>query len=108
MQNFIYTETDSLAQSLKEMITTKIHDKIKASVSIDIIGDTVVVSITAIQDIVYTYSYRLGGEDKDIPNEYLAAYISKKALKRYKRYIKNLFFKNAERLDYLDTKLYNR
>ena len=91
-----------------EMVQASLQSHIKARVSTDLIGDTLVVSITAIQDIVYTYSYHFDAFVLELPPETLVCHIVKKALKRYKRYIKNLFFKNEKRLDYLDTTLYNR
>ena len=93
---------------LKEMVKQGVQSSLKAQVSVDIIGDTLVVSTTAIQDIVYTYSFHLDAFVLELPPETLACHIVKKALKRYKRYIKNLFFKNEKRLDYLDTTLYIR
>lgn len=92
---------------LIDLVRNKVLAKVKAQVSVDIIGDTLVVSSTAIQDIVYTYSYYI---DNNLyyNNEELADIITRKYYKRYKRYIKNLFFKEKKRLDILDTNLYNR
>lgn len=92
---------------LIDLVRNKVLVKVKAQVSVDIIGDTLVVSSTAIQDIVYTYSYYI---DNNLyyNNEELADLITRKYYKRYKRYIKNLFFKEKKRLDILDTNLYNR
>lgn len=91
-----------------EMVQSSLQSQLKARITTDVIGDTLVVSFTAIQDIVYTYSFHLDAFVLELPPETLASHIVKKALKRYKRYIKNLFFKNEKKLDYLDTTLYNR
>lgn len=97
---------------IQEQVQYLLKAKLKGYISVDIIGDAIVVSFTAPQDIVYTYTHYLdntydfidGLENREI----LAHFIAKKAFKRYKRYIKNLFFKEQKRLDILDTKLYNR
>lgn len=91
-----------------ELVQAGLQSQLKARITTDVIGDTLVVSFTAIQDIVYTYSFHFDTFALELPPETLAGHIVKKALKRYKRYIKNLFFKNEKRLDYFDTTLYNR
>ena len=95
-----------ITNKVKELVS----EKIKGYVSSDLIGDALVVSITGVQDIVYTYTtyvnidcnYSL--ETRDI----LSQRIAKKACKRYKSYIKNLFFKEKKSIDILDTTLYTR
>lgn len=94
--------------NLIDLVQSGLQSQLKARISVDLIGDTLVVSFTAIQDIVYTYSFHFDAFVLELPLETLSAYIVKKALKRYKRYIKNLFFKSQKRLDYFDTSIYNR
>lgn len=94
--------------NLIDLVQSGLQSQLKARISVDLIGDTLVVSFTAIQDIVYTYSFHLDAFVLELPPGTLAGHIVKKALKRYKRYIKNLFFKSQKRLDVLDTSLYNR
>ena len=94
--------------NLIDLVQTGLQSQLKARITVDLIGDTLVVSFTATQDIVYTYSFHFDTFALELPPETLSAYIVKKALKRYKRYIKNLFFKNEKKLEYLDTTLYNR
>ena len=94
-------------KELIDLVRNKVKSKVKAVISVDIIGDCLVVSSTATQDIVYTYTHYI---DNNLyyNNEELADLITRKYCKRYKRYIKNLFFKEKKRLDILDTNLYNR
>lgn len=93
---------------LIDLVRNKVLAKVKAQVSVDLIGDALVVSSTATQDIVYTYTYYIYNNQYYYNNEELANLIARKYYKRYKRYIKNLFFKEKKRLDILDRNLYNR
>lgn len=96
---------------ITERIRTLLSEKLKARISVQQIGDAIVVSITAVQDIVYTYTFHLATDCYDwnpSNQDELAWKIAKKCYKRYKRYIKNLFYKEQKTLDILDTKLYNR
>lgn len=94
-------------KELIDLVRNKVKGKVKAAISVDTIGDCLVVSSTATQDIVYTYTHYIDN-NLYFNNEELADLIARKYLKRYKRYIKNLFFKEKKRLDILDTSLYNR
>lgn len=101
----------SMDKQMLDYIKRSITERVKAKVSVSQIGDALVVSITAIQDIVYTYTYHFDNYRDFITEpmvEYYTNRIIHKCLKRYKRYIKNLFFKEQKRLDILDTSLYTR
>ena len=94
-----------------ERVRNLLSEKLKARINVSQIGDAVVVSITATQDIVYTYTFHIATDCYEwypVNQDELALKIAKRCYKRYKRYIKNLFYKEQKTLEILDTKLYNR
>lgn len=103
---------DTDKEFVQKQVQSILKAKLKGRISVDIIGDAVVVSFTAPQDIVYTYTHYLDNTYDFVDGlegrEIIAHFIAKKALKRYKRYLKNLFFQHQKRLDILDTSLYTR